>query len=200
MSINPYNRFSALDKISNYLSPAIRLIGDFGIIFGSTRSRLIRIKKITADSWAGNLQADVLGDTDLQAVVESGVQLISNIIVKYPSNKYEIFNNIVQQQFVGKTINPEEQLPIEFFLQFTGNYSTDPVAIQRDDVIIDYLLDESGNVMPLYLQVVQIFGSFFGKNIVRKSGTLVPFRGDFEKSIKEKVDAYIKKIIAGQLL
>ena len=187
---------SVLDSVSDYLSPAIRKIGDYHQSIVGSSIRAIRIIKETKDAWAGNGQRDVFGDFSVKSEVETSIQVIGNIIIKNPYNKVELFGTNYQQASQTKALNPEEQLPVEFFLIFEGNYSVDPVAVKNGDLFVDYFKDEHNNVIPIYWEVSQIFGSLFGKNIVRKSGTLVPYRGNFEKSIEKKVTSYLKSVIA----
>lgn len=186
-------KFTGLDKLSEYISPAIRKVGDHEITLTGTRTQVLRIDKKSAEAWAGNKNKDVFGDADekLRAA------LISNIIIKYPYNKVEIFGGKVLKKAATKTLNPEENLPIEFFIKMRGDHDTDPVAIFKDDILVDYFKDENNNVVPVYLQVTQLFGSMFGKNLVRKAGNLAPYRGKFGKPIENKIKYYLNALVRG---
>lgn len=186
--------YSPLDAISGYLSGPIRSMEDYmGEILG-TSTQILRIKKEflnVDDNWAGTGRDD-FGETGEQRLE---LDIINNTILKYPfSNKAWVFQEKQGQQTVTFGITPEENLPIEMHLRFKGNYNTEPVALQKDDVIIDYFIDENSNKIPIYLQITQIFGTFFGKNIVRKVANLAPYRGTFEKSLREKVKLYFANL------
>lgn len=185
---------SNLDKITKYLAPAIRKLEDYQATMTGTEVSLIRIKRETKELFIGNRDRDVFGDFD-QRVENMLFEIVDNVIIKYPLNKIEIFGVKEGAAIVTKTINPEEQLPIEFFLKFTGEYNKNAVAITRGDILVDHFRDEHNNVIPIFLEVAQIFGTFFGKDIVRKLGTLVPYRGGFEKDIERKVLEYLNKLV-----
>lgn len=183
--------YSPLDSWSDYLSPAIRLVGDFQVHLTGTSASVIHIKKHVVDAWAGNQGRDIFGEYNEKLELD----IVHNVIVKYPNaNKLWVFQTKKNQETITSSTTPEENLPIEMFLRFNGDYQTTPVALQTGDVIVDYFKDENSNVMPLYLQIVQIFGSFNTKNVVRKTANLAPYRGKFPKSINEKVQLYLANI------
>lgn len=193
------NYKTALDLLSAYLSPAIRTISDFETNLTGTKTQVLRVKKNTADAWLGNAGRDVFGDDSFKLEVEC--EVISEIIIQYPANKIWIFGerNTQIQETKTTSLTIEEELPIKFQIMLHGNYITKPVAMMQDDIIIDYFIDENNNIIPIYLEVKQLFADIFGKNLVRKSGTLAPYRGKFEKPIDNLIKKYIARVIAGQI-
>lgn len=186
--------FSALDKISRYLSPAVRNLGDFQIRLTGTQSQAIRVSKEVKEAWAGNSGRDVFGDFNYK--FED--QVVADVIIKYPSAKIEMFQRREGQTTITSAANPEDELPITFFLRFDGDYGKTAVALQINDLVIDYFLDEHKNVVPVFWEVSQMYASVLGKNLVRKAGTLVPYRGAFDKPVLERVRAYLLKVINDQ--
>jgi hypothetical protein len=51
----------------------------------------------------------------------------------------------------------------------------------------------------VYLQVGPVSASFFAKHLVAKQGVLVPYHGRMEKSIRQAIEVYVRKIRAGLL-
>jgi len=191
---------SALDKLSAYLAPAIRTMGDFEIDLTGTETCVVRIKKETVDAWAGNSsehgKRDVFGDADERAV---GAAIIDNIIINYNGyDKIEAFGKAPGKTSPRLNVKDPEK-PIEFLLRISGQYLENPVSLGEGDLLVDHFIDERGAAIPVYLQVGPVSASFFAKHLVAKQGVLVPYHGRMEKSIRQAIEVYVRKIRAGLL-
>jgi hypothetical protein len=186
---------SLMDKVSRALAPVIRRISDISVILTGTRVNLLRISK-GIDPFT-NKRRDVLGD---RAPVTWTATVLSNVIIKYPFSKVEIFAERKgnDMKFHINGYDMMEFLPVELSLQFTGsNAESDPIDIVKGDYIVDVLYDEHNNPIPFVMEVTKTYGSFFVKDIVSKTAEMTLVRGTLDAQIQNEIDKYIENIRNG---
>lgn len=193
----PYQQ-SLMDKVSKALSPVMRKISDISVILTGTRVNLLRISK-GIDPFTGK-RRDVLGDR--APVIWTGT-LLSNVVIKYPFSKLELFaeRKGSELKFSITGYDMMEFLPVELSLQFSGeNAETDPIDVVKGDYIVDVLYDEHNNPIPFVMEITKTFGSFFVKDIVSKSAEMTLVRGKLDIQIQNEIDKYLEDVKNGNIL
>lgn len=159
-----------------------------------TRVKLLRITKESLEAWSGNSgpqrSRDILGGYENRLQWD----IIGNVTVKYPGNKLEIFAKTAQWATVTTAVNPQEQLPIEFIIQFKGAYNTTVRHPMEGDIFVDYFKDENANAIPIFLQVKRLFAGTSAKNIIRKTGELVPFVTPLEPELVKAIKPWLASV------
>jgi hypothetical protein len=178
---------SLFDRISSSLSPVLRKVSDISTTLFGTKVNLLRISKDT-DSFTGK-PMNIFGDYDQKW----GSSILSNVVVKYPFSRVEIFSQLNQTDYSSKTtgLDMMELLPIKIQLQFYGDFDTDPIVIKVGDILVDVLFDENYNAIPITMEVKRTFGSFFGKDIVSKEAEMTLTRGGLDVQIQNEIDKYV---------
>lgn len=187
---------SITDIVSEAVSPVIRTINDLNISLLGTSTTVLRIKMESADAFGGQIY-DVFGDVDITLDTANSSTLKDvQCFIKYPGGNIELFGTKNEEtlEVDTKAIDITDILPIEMLLRFLGEYTEEPVSLQRGDLIIDYKKDGYGNIIPLILQITRILGSFLGKNIVTMGAELSFYHGQIETDIQQKIDEYMEKI------
>ena len=175
---------SIVDDLSEKLAPVIRKLNDLNIkrLLG-TKCKILRITKTVAD---------VMGET--QESLASYV--INNVIIKHPyaSNvqMFETYNAIQQQTNVG-SVDLWDILPISMKIPLEGDIDDESVAIKRGDIIVEILVDEKGNKIPLIMECTKLFGSLFVKQVINKKYELTLYRGILSSSIREAVNTFVNE-------
>jgi hypothetical protein len=196
---------SSFDSLSKYMAPNMRDVGDYYIDILGTWSQVIRVsvgQSNPEDAWAGNQGRDVFGDFDripeALGTPSSNIKfsLLDNVMIDYPDSKFEIFQKYSKQNGIQTTgISYEDNLEIEFTVKFIGDSITEAAFLKKGDLIFDYIEDETGNIVPIGLEVTQMFADRFGKQIIRKTGKLAPIRGPLEPIIQQEVVKRLKEIV-----
>lgn len=194
---------SILDKISDRISPVIRRLSDINQNIEGTASQLLRIRRLVNPYYKQTntrQRMSVLGDFAEELSVLNS-ELLTNVIIKYPFNQIEFFQNL-SQETEGEplqitSIDVNEILPIVATFIFEGKYNSDekdPINLKKGDIIVDTFFDHNQNSIPILLEIGRMKGSWFGKNIVTKSCELSIRRGKLPKDVEPLVQEYLNKI------
>lgn len=191
------NEYSILDKISDSIAPVIRKLHDVNQNLYGTNIQLLRIYRVVENHYIqkNTIQnRSVLGD--FKEKLES--KLINNVYIKYPFSAIEIFqnksitNNKIEESITS--IDVSDILPIEAEIKFEGSYNIDPIEINLGDKLVDVFYDHHLNPMPVILEVMKFFGTYFGKNIVSKKVNLSIHRGNVNPQIDKIINEYINMV------
>lgn len=191
---------SILDVISDRQSPVLRRLSDINAGIEGTATQLLRIRRVVSPHLKvtnSRQRMSVLGDFREEAEVYNS-EILSNIIVKYPFNNVEFFQNL-SQETEGENLKPtaidmNEILPIIATFIFEGKNGSsdkDPIKIKKGDIIVDVFYDDNQNAIPVLLEVGKVRSSWFGKNMVTKSCELSIRRGKLPKDVQPLVEKYI---------
>ena len=173
---------SARDILSELAAQVKRDLSDIQIDHLGTESQVLRIE-------LGEM--DVLGDRDETLLT----QLIANTVIIHPmGNKQWLFNTMnSDNQLETDAVNLWEILPIRMKIKYSSSYSldTDPVSIQKGDMIVELLRDEFDHAIPVIYQVTKLLGGFEGKYLYQKEYELALYRGEIPHDIQNAIDNFI---------
>ena len=178
---------SPFDELSDAISPAVRQLKDIQIGLLGTRSAVVRVTEVSED---------LFGD---KTMCYSG-QVISNVVIRYPFSNIEIFSANDTGSLDDTAIDLFDLLPINMVIPFDSyssglvgspDISSDPIELDKNDIIVDVLYDDNGNPIPLKMKVARMYGGFFGRNQTTRRYELNLIRGDMEDGIQDIIDAYI---------
>jgi hypothetical protein len=179
---------SLQDKLSQALAPVNRKVSDINVGLFGTRVNLLRISK-AIDTFTGK-KHNIFGDYEQQW----GSTVLSNVVIKYPFDKVELFHKETNGTFQGTGIDLMEFLPITLDLQFYGEFSEDPIVMKEGDLLVDVLFDENNNGMPMVMELKRLYGGFYGKDIVSKKAEMTLSRGALATDIQNEIDIYIQQV------
>ena len=176
------NNYSIVDKVTEKISPVIRKLSDLSVkrLLG-TEAEVMRISSVVIND---------MGETDEQ--VEATI--IKEVLIKKPySQRVQIFQTIdesTSEVNVGG-LDLWELLPIEIRIPFKGNYEEEPVALKKNDLLIELLRDENGNAIPFIMQITRIHGAFHSKHIIGRFYEACLYRGALSPEISQKIQVYV---------
>ena len=178
----PLEITSIFDKVAQAVSPVLRKLSDIRVKQVGTKTSVLRITKTSQN---------VFGDQSL--ALETSV--IDDVILYYPFKDVEIFaTKDSNQTFQTQALDIVDLLPITMQVQFVGNASEDAFSIKKNDIVVDSLLDENNNILPIIMQVTRLRGSFNSKFVVKRSYELTLVREQIEDDIQAEIDNYIASL------
>jgi hypothetical protein len=191
---NPFYKETVNDKLNRALSPVSRKLIDLATKLYGTKISLLRIREFSLEPFAGRT-SDVFGHSEKDLKLD----LIGNVIVRYPFSNIEIFDilkQVDQTSFELKTtaFDVNEVLPIQIIIPFDGKYIQDPNVIAVKDLIVDIKYDEHKNKIPVIMEVKKVQGTFMGKHLVKRVADLSLFRSGLPTSIRLKVKEYVDSV------
>jgi hypothetical protein len=173
------------DILSSKLSDLYRKLSDLNIKILGTETSVLRITKSTPD---------VLGD--FTETVSS--QIINNVIIKYPTADIKLVNS-TNSTTGAKTdaMDLWELLPIKLILPYYTNfeYTTNPIALMEDDIIVHVLIDENNNKIPITMYVTLPKGVLFNRHLVKKVYDLTLYRGDTTSAMQTIITTYVNSFV-----
>lgn len=174
-----YSR-SPKDILSEVSAQIKRALSDVTIDYLGTETQVLRIE-------LG--EQDVMGDRDETLVTN----LIANVIIKHPmGNNQWLFSTLnTDDTLQTDSINLWDILPISMKIKFAADFETEPVAIQKGDMIVELLQDENFNHIPVIYQVTKLLGGFEGKYLYQKQYELTLYRGTIPSDIQHQIDLFI---------
>ena len=171
---------SIQDRLTSQLSPVIRKLSDLHVKKLGAKISVLRIIRTS-------IRDGLFGEEN--ETLESSI--LANVILNYPLNNVELFARKESQNLNITSISLMDILPVKMRILFEGDYAEDPIEVQEGDYIIDCFFDDSGDKIPLILQVTDLVGSFFGKYLVKKEYHLSLERGAPEDLIQAEIDTYL---------
>jgi len=174
---------SLYDILSDALSPTLRSLQDINIDLMGTKVSVLRITTTSLDD-------GLMGDTE-ETLSSS---LLNNVVIRYPFSEITLIGNLQSEDYVAEAVDFEGLLPIEMYIKWEGAFADDPVELKRGDIIVDCIFDDTGDKIPIVLEVTDIIAGFFGKNIVKKKYILSLVRGEQESAIQTEIDNYINSL------
>jgi hypothetical protein len=174
---------SPRDILSELSSQIKRDLSDIYIDYLGTETQILRIE-------LGEM--DVLGDRDETLITN----IISNVIIKHPmgNNQWLFSSNDSNGNAQVDSVDLWEILPITMKIKYSADYNTEPVAMQKGDMIVELLQDENQNNIPVIMQVTKLKGGFEGKFLYQKDYELALYRGEIPHDIQNAIDNFISGI------
>lgn len=172
---------SPRDILAELSASVKRDLSDLQIDYLGTESQVLRIEL---------RDRDVLGDRDETLVTN----LIANVVIKHPmGNKQWLFSHSdsTTDTSTSDAINIWEILPITMKIKYNADYTTEPVNIQKGDMIVEILKDENNNNLPVIYQVTKLLGGFEGKYLYQKEYDLTIYRGEIPHDIQNAINLFI---------
>jgi hypothetical protein len=171
---------SIRDTLASLSSEIKRNLSDLQIDYLGTETQVLRIA-------LG--EKDLLGDQDETLITN----LISNVIIKHPmGNNQWLFSTLnTDDTLQTDAINIWEILPITMKIKYSANIDTQPVSIQKGDMIVQLLLDEHKNNIPIIMQVTKLLGGFEGKYLYQKEYELALYRGTIPSDIQNAINLFV---------
>lgn len=172
---------SARDILSELSAQVKRDLSDIVVDYLGTETQVLRIA-------LG--EQDILGDRDETLVTN----LIANVIIKHPMGNNQWLFSTLQNDNTLQTdaINLWEILPIQMKIKYKADFDTEPVAIQKGDMIVELLKDENDNNIPIIMQVTKLLGGFENKYLYQKMYELALYRGTIPSDIQHEIDKFIE--------
>lgn len=174
-------QYSIADKITPTIANVIRKLSDANIkrLLG-TETQLLRI--VTTEP-------DVMGEFDEQLEAT----IMENVLIKRPyATRVQMLQSVSEQNTTSVDgIDLWELLPIEVRVPFKGDYSVEPVALKKNDILVEILQDENNNPIPFIMEVTKVHGSFHNRNIVGKFYECCLYRGQITPEVQGKIDEYV---------
>ncbi len=177
---------SIYDQMASKLAPTYRMLYDKGIDLYGTQTQLLRISH-DSDPFTGR-DFDVLGE-ETEPTIDSTV--IENVVITYPFSEVQIFSSRNNEQSDVNSIDLMEVLPTILIVPFEGEYDEKPIAIQKDDIVVDCLFDHHNNKLPMILRVKRQRGKFMSKHLIGREYEVVLNQGQLEDGIQQVIDEYI---------
>jgi len=170
---------SPFSKIADDLAVIARKIQDVSIDILGQNVFFIRVT---------TGEEDDLGDrTD---VYSSGI--VNNCIINYPLTEAELFDASQNSQADASYISLEDLLPITLYTKF---YGSGVVGLEENDIIVDVLVDEQGNKIPVKLEVMRQRGAFQERYLYGRTYELSLIRGEIDTVVEESIDNYIASVL-----
>jgi hypothetical protein len=189
-------KFSLQDKLGSKLAPAIRRVADRKIEASGTKGSVLRIitnappKDTQTDWYDGNKKADILGNS----VSSIQAEVIDNVIINYPFSNIEIFERYNAGQYDSnpvRALDLFEFLPITMKVKFYGDFAQNAIQLQKGDLIVDVVKNDTGQFIPVILEVMRERADLRWHQIVGRGYELALHRGVLEKEIQDAVDLYL---------
>jgi hypothetical protein len=171
---------SARDILSELSAKVKRDLSDIVVDYLGTETQVLRIA--LGDQ-------DILGDRDETLVTN----LIANVIIKHPmgNNQWLFSHNDSTDLSQTDAINLWEILPIQMKIKYKADFDTEPVAIQKGDMIVELLKDENDNNIPVIMQVTKLLGGFENKYLYQKMYELALYRGTIPSDIQNAINNFL---------
>lgn len=188
-------KFSIQDKIGAKFAPALRCINDIKIDLSGSKASVLRIirsapQKETETDWVDLGGKDVFGNFEQDYQTE----VIDNVVITYPFSNIELFERLNDGSYESnpvEAIDLFEFLPITMKVKFNGNYGTTINQLQKGDLIIDIIKNDTNGFIPVVLQITRLRGSLSRKQLVNRPYELSLYRGGIESRIQTKIDQFV---------
>lgn len=181
---------SSYSKISNKVAPLIRRYLDLAI---KKMGSFVQVLHITSTG-----KKDAYGR---EASATISANIVTNVVIDYPLNEVELFDNVKNAQFNATSLNLMDILPINLFTCFETEISSgepltsgELVNLERGDYVVHVLRDHNGNKLPVKMQVERIIGSFYERNITTMQYELSLVRGKLASSGEVMITNYINSL------
>lgn len=171
---------SPQDKLALKKAEYHRKLHDRNIELYGTKVEVLRIVVGEAEAW-----------DDAEDTLDT--YLINNAVITKPfANQTRLFASYddTTSQLDTDALDIWEYLPIEMKVPFEGN-SDEAVAMEVGDMVVEILLDEHNNKLPLIFEVTKLFGEIRNKYITSKKYQLTLQRGQLPDVIRYRIDQYI---------
>jgi hypothetical protein len=171
---------SLRDVLSELSAKVKRDLSDVTMDYLGTETQVLRIE-------LG--EKDVLGDRDETLTTD----IIANVIIKHPMGNNQWLFSHTNQNNESETdaINLWEILPITMKIKYSAKYASQPVSIQKGDMIVELLRDENNHPVPVIMQVTKLLGGFENKFLYQKWYELALYRGQLPSDIQHAIDVFI---------
>ncbi len=173
---------SVWDELAKELVQPMRDLQDLKVDILGTSTQVLRVSLSTPD--ARGFSTETYEDN-----------LIDNVIIKYPINQIEMFDNTDNSTADVTSINLMEVLPIEMFVKFKAEDGNDIVDLEDNDIIVDVFFDDKGNKLPMIFQIKKLVGSAKNKYIVSKHYELSLYRGKLPSETQSYINSYIATVV-----
>ncbi len=171
---------SALQTIANATKEAIRSINDVKVDILGSSIYYIRVSKGEEDSFGY-----------YNSTYTSGV--IDNVIMNYPINEIEMFDQSQNSQADTDAVYLDEILPITILTKFAGS-GVLADGLEEGDILVDVIEDEHDGKVPIKLQVVRQVGGFNVKYLVTRTYELSLVRGLLDDAVETAIAAYVVSV------
>ena len=180
---------SSYSKIANKVSPLIRKYLDLAI---KKMGSFVEVLRITSTG-----RADAYGEK----ASEVSANIVTNVVIDYPLNEIELFDNVKNTELDVTSINLMDILPINMFTSFETEITSGEVLssgelvdLERGDYIIHVLRDHRDNKLPIKLQVERMVGSFYDRNITTLQYEVSLVRGNLNTATEALITEYINNL------
>ena len=178
---------STYSKIANKVSPLIRRFLDLAI---RKMGSFVEVLRITSTG-----KKDAYGK---ETGVSVSANIVTNVVIDYPLNEVELFDNVKDTSLNATSINLMDILPINMWTSFESTPLEDEelssgelVDLERGDYIIHVLKDHKGNKLPIKLQVEKLIGSFYDRNLVTNQYEVSLVRGRLTTDMEALITNYV---------
>lgn len=174
-------RNSISDQLAVTHAEVLRKLQDVNIDVLGSKCQLLRIVQGTVDSMG-----------DYEETIRSN--LINNAIITRPfAGEVRMFGDYDPDtmQLNSTALDLYEFLPITLKVRYDGDPNTEAIALQKGDLLVEILVDEHKNKIPLIMEVTKLFGNFLGKHLAAKHYELTLYRGQIPTQVKDYINRYI---------